>query len=69
MANNATASLSASILNDLSKMSIGGNMSFAPRDANDLWFYKEMIYDATSDPLIKAGFVLYPGPIGQNIMK
>ena len=55
MANNAIASLSASILNDLSKMSISGNMSFAPRDANDLWFYKEMIYDATSDPLIKAG--------------
>ena len=55
MANNATASLSASILNDLAKNTLGGDMSFTPRDANDLWFYGEMIYDATSDPLIKDG--------------
>ena len=54
MANKATGNISASILNDLSKMSIGGNMSFEPRDANDLWFYSEQIFDATSDPLIKA---------------
>ena len=39
MANNAIGSLSASIMNDLSKKSLGGAMSFAPRDANDLWFY------------------------------
>ena len=55
MANNAIGSLSASIMNDLSKKSLGGAMSFAPRDANDLWFYAEIIYDATSDPLIKDG--------------
>tara|TARA_R100000458_G_scaffold58662_1_gene67245 strand:- start:102 stop:608 length:507 start_codon:yes stop_codon:yes gene_type:complete len=54
MANKATGNISASILNDLSKMSIGGNLSFEPRDANDLWFYSEQIFDATSDPLIKA---------------
>ena len=54
MANGATGNLSASILNDLSKMSIGGDLSFTPRDANDLWFYSEQIFDATSDPLIKA---------------
>jgi len=55
MANKATGSVSASILNDISKMSLGGTMSFEPRDANDLWFYAEIIYDATSDPLIKDG--------------
>ncbi len=55
MANNAKASLSASILNDISKSNMSGSISFAPRDANDLWIYKEIIYDATSDPLIPAG--------------
>ena len=55
MANNAIGSLTASIMNDLSRKSLGGNMSFVPRDANDLWFYREIIFDATSDPLIKDG--------------
>ena len=55
MANNANATININILNDLARQSLGGNMSFTPRDANDLWFYSEMIYDATSDPLIKAG--------------
>ena len=55
MANKAIGSVSASILNDLSKMNLGGDLSFTPRDANDLWFYSEQIFDATSDFLIKAG--------------
>ena len=55
MANNANASISASILNDIAKKSLGGNLSFSPRDTSDLWFYSEMIYDSTSDPVIKAG--------------
>ena len=55
MANNAVGSLSASVLNDVSKMSLGGDMSFAPRDANDLWVYKEIIFDSASEPVIRAG--------------
>ena len=55
MANKAVGTISAAILNDLSRMSLSGNMSFIPRDANDMWLYKEIIYDATSDPLIQAG--------------
>ena len=55
MANNATGSLSASVLNDVSKMNLGGDMSFAPRDANDLWVYKEIIFDSASEPVIRAG--------------
>jgi len=55
MANNAVGSLSASVLNDVSKMSLGGAMSFAPRDANDLWVYKEIIFDSASEPVIRAG--------------
>jgi len=55
MANNAIASLSASILNDLAKNTIGGTMSFTPRDANDLWVYKEIIFDSASEPVIRAG--------------
>ena len=55
MANDAKGNTSVSILNDLSKMNLSGNLSFTPRDANDLWFYSEQIFDATSDPLIKAG--------------
>ena len=52
MANNGTGTVEAAILNDLSRMSLSGALSFAPRDANDLWFYSEMIYDSASDPLI-----------------
>ena len=55
MANNATGSLAASIMNDLSRKSLGGNMSFVPRDANDLWVYKEVIFDSASEPVIRAG--------------
>ena len=55
MANDAKGNTSVSILNDLSKMNLSGNLSFTPRDANDLRFYSEQIFDATSDPLIKAG--------------
>ena len=55
MANNAIGSLSASVLNDVSKMSLGGAMSFAPRDANDLWVYKEIIFDSASEPVIRTG--------------
>lgn len=55
MANNATGNISASILNDLSKMTLGGDISFTPRDANDLWIYKEIIFDSASEPVIRAG--------------
>ena len=30
-------------------------MSLAPRDANDLWVYKEIIFDSASEPVIRAG--------------
>ena len=55
MANKGTASVSASVLNDISKMSIGGTMTYSPADSGDKWIYFEVIADASSTALVQAG--------------
>ena len=55
MANKGTASVSASVLNDVSKMSIGGTMTYSPADSGDKWIYFEVIADASSTALVQAG--------------
>ena len=55
MANKGTANVSASVLNDLSKMNIGSTMTYEPADAGDKWIYLEVIADASSTALVQAG--------------
>ena len=55
MANNGTGTLEAAFMNDLSRMSMSGTLSYTPADANDKWIYLETIVDAGSVALISAG--------------
>jgi len=52
MADKATGSLSASVLSDISKMSIGGSLSYEPADSGDKWVYTERQIGAASEPLL-----------------
>ena len=54
MANNATGSISASVLNDIAKMNIGGTLNYTPI-SGDRWLYFETIADASSTALVNAG--------------
>ena len=55
MADKATASIAASVLSDIAKMSIGSTMSYEPADAGDKWIYLEVIADASSTALVQTG--------------
>ena len=55
MADKATGNITASFLNDISKMTATGNMSYEPADAGDKWIYLEVIADASSTALVQAG--------------
>jgi len=55
MANKGSASISASFLNDVSKMSASGTCAYTPADAGDKWIYLEVLADAASTALIQAG--------------
>jgi len=52
MADKATASISASILSDISKMSVGSNISYEPADSGDKWVYTERLINTASEPLL-----------------
>tara|TARA_R100000808_G_scaffold8593_2_gene24319 strand:+ start:12629 stop:13129 length:501 start_codon:yes stop_codon:yes gene_type:complete len=52
MADKATGSISASVLSDISKMSISGNLSYEPADSGDKWVYTERLISAASEPLL-----------------
>ena len=54
MADNGTATLEVAFLNDLSRMSLSGTLSYTPADANDKWIYLETIVDGTTSLLIQA---------------
>ena len=54
MANNGTGTLEAAFMNDLSRMSMSGTLSYTPADANDKWIYLETIVDGTTSLLIQA---------------
>ena len=53
MANKGIANISASFLNDISKMNASGSLSYEPADAGDKWVYLEVIADASSTALIQ----------------
>ena len=55
MADKGTANISASVMSDLSKMAITGDLSYTPADSGDKWIYLETIADAASSLLIQAG--------------
>ena len=52
MADKATANISASILSDISKMSVGSTMTYEPADASDKWVYTERVLNNASEPLL-----------------
>ena len=52
MADKATANVSASVLSDISKMSIGSTMSYEPADEADRWVYSERLINTASEPLL-----------------
>ena len=55
MADKATASISASVMSDFAKKTMGGTLSYTPADANDQWIYLETIVDASSVALVADG--------------
>ena len=52
MADKATGNLTASILSDVSKMSIGSSLSYEPVDSGDKWVYTERLIGITTQLLI-----------------
>tara|TARA_R100000234_G_scaffold24535_1_gene14193 strand:- start:3685 stop:4188 length:504 start_codon:yes stop_codon:yes gene_type:complete len=52
MADKAIGNISASILSDISKMSVGGKLSYEPADAGDKWVYSERQIGTASEPLL-----------------
>ena len=55
MADNATGSISTSVMSDFAKMSMSGNLNYTPADTGDKWIYLETIVDGTSAALVQAG--------------
>tara|TARA_R100000808_G_C2145785_1_gene153641 strand:+ start:1243 stop:1746 length:504 start_codon:yes stop_codon:yes gene_type:complete len=51
MANDGIANISASILSDIAKSSIGGSMNYSPIDT-DRWVYTERVVSNASEPLL-----------------
>tara|TARA_R100001244_G_scaffold72487_1_gene58529 strand:+ start:1250 stop:1753 length:504 start_codon:yes stop_codon:yes gene_type:complete len=52
MADKGVVSVSASVLSDISKMSIGSTMSYEPVDSGDKWVYTERVLNNASEPLL-----------------
>jgi len=52
MADKGIASISASVLSDISKMSVGSSMSYEPADSGDKWVYTERVLNNASEPLL-----------------
>ena len=59
MADDATISLTATILPDEIAASISGSMTVTPDDANDKWYYKLTSVTTTSADLIAGRFIDY----------
>ena len=59
MADDATISLTATILPDEISKSISGSMTVSPDDTNDKWYYKLTSCTATSTDLIAGSFLDY----------
>ena len=52
MANKAIASISSSILNDLSKGNLSGSLNYEPGSATEKWVYTERKITNASEPLL-----------------
>ena len=59
MADDATISLTATILPDEISKTISGSMTVTPDDANDKWYYKLTAVTTTSADLIAGRFIDY----------
>ena len=59
MADDATISISATILPDEISRTISGSMTVTPDDANDKWYYKLTAVTTTSADLIAGRFIDY----------
>ena len=59
MADDATISLTATILPDEISKTISGSMTVTPDDANDKWYYKLTAITTTSADLIAGRFIDY----------
>ena len=59
MADDATVSISATILPDEISRTISGSMTVTPDDANDKWYYKLTAVTTTSAYLIAGRFIDY----------
>ena len=55
MADKATANISASVMSDFAKKTMGGTLSYEPANTGDQWIYLETIVDAASVALIADG--------------
>ena len=59
MADDATVTISATILPDEIAKTIAGTMTLSPADANDKWYYKLTAITTTSADLIAGRFIDY----------
>jgi hypothetical protein len=59
MANDATVSLSVTLLPDEIATTISGSMTVTPDDVNDKWYYKKTAVTTTSADLIAGHFLDY----------
>ena len=59
MADDASITLSATILPDEISKTISGSMTVSPDDANDKWYYKLTAITTTSADLIAGRFIDY----------
>ena len=59
MANDATVSLSVTLLPDEIATTISGSMTVTPDDVNDKWYYKKTEVTTTSADLIAGHFLDY----------
>ena len=59
MADDATISISATLLPDEISRTISGSMTVSPDDANDKWYYKLTAVTTTSADLIAGSFLDY----------
>ena len=59
MADDATITLSATVLPDEIAKTIAGTMTLAPADANDKWYYKLTSVSNSSTDLIAGSFIDY----------
>ena len=59
MADDATVSISATLLPDEISRTISGSMTVTPDDANDKWYYKLTAVTTTSADLIAGRFIDY----------